>query len=118
MKKLFALALVSVSMMAFTVPPPEVPNVPAMKACGDGAVVMQDEDCPESVILRGQGDDGNIYRLRCPLEEQRIGMTGVRLVILPFFPFILPVPEFGIICDYGDCGTYPLEYLTGGGGPS
>lgn len=118
MKKLFALVLVCVSMMAFTAPPRELPDVLAMKACSDGTMVMQDEDCPDSIVYRGVGDDGTIYRVTCPLEEQRFGVTGWDIVVIPFPPIIIPVPEFGIICDYGDCGTYSLEQLTGGGGPS
>lgn len=116
MKKLFALA--SVSMMAFTVPPVELPDVPAKKTCSDGAVVMQDEDCPDKITLRHVSDHGSIYRRTCPLQDQRIGLTGWTIALVPLPPFVIPVPEFGIVCDYGRCGTYPLEDLVGDGGPS
>lgn len=104
-------------MMAFTVPPAELPDVPAMKACSDGTRVPQDEDCPERIVRRAVGDDGTIYRESCPLEDQDFGITGWNIVVIRAFPpIVFPVPEYGIICDYGECGKYPLEDLTGGGG--
>ena len=116
MKKLFALALIPICMMAFTVPPVELPDVPATKTCNDGTVVMQDEDCPDTITFRHEGDDGTIYRETCPLQDEGVGVTGWRIGLVPHFPFIVISPEFGIICDYGPCGSYALEDLTGGGG--
>lgn len=116
MKKLFALTLISVSMMAFTRPPADVSELPATKTCNDGTVVMQDEDCPDSYTRRAVGDDGTIYRETCPLQDQGVGVTGWNIIVITFPPMVIPVPEFGIVCDYGLCGKYPLEHLTGGGG--
>lgn len=118
MKKLFALTVISVSMMAFTGPAANVSELPATKTCNDGTVVMQDEDCPDTITFRHEGDDGSIHRVTCPLQGQGFGVTGWRVRLVPHFPFVVIYPEFGIICDYGDCGSYPLEDLVGGGGPS
>lgn len=118
MKSLFTLVIISASMMAFTVAPAEFSDVPATKTCDDGTVVKQDEECPETITFRHEGEDGSIYRRTCPLQDEGTGLIGWNITIVRFFPYIIITPEFGTFCDYGPCGTYPLEDLVEGGGPA
>lgn len=118
MKKLVSLALVVMMLAAV----PEHPVIGDASAplesyvtgpvmCADGTLAIQEDECPERITIRVEAPDGTIYRFTCKLVEEDTRVSGVRFIYIPFFPYVIPIPEFTDTCDYGDCGEYDLDDL-------
>lgn len=91
---------------------------PAM--CSDGTTVIQDDECPEWVTIREVHPDGTIERTSCRIQDE-YNEVDWDWVMIPTpvspIPVPVPVPVTGEArCDYGDCGDYARDDLTGEGG--
>ena len=119
MKKLVSLALVVMMLGASMPEHPVVGDAPAPPEsyvtgpvmCADGTLAIQEDECPEWVTLRVEAPDGTIYRFTCKFVEEDTRMSGMRFIFIPFFPYVISIPEFTDTCDYGDCGEYDLDDL-------
>ena len=117
MRKLIMTALALPFLVAFvpptkaTAPAPDAMALAATPACADGGTA-QDEDCPDVIVFRTENPDGSIDRESCRLKKESVGIVGWSLDFSWEFPFIHVEPVYGIICDYGLCGTIALDDFT------